>query len=38
MAYGRLPGDVMQDQEGMETMRGLGRNMAFLLKKLHACS
>ena len=38
MSYGRLPGDVMQDQEGMETMRGLGRNMAFLLKKLHACS
>ena len=38
MAYGRLPGDVMQDQEGMETMRVLGRNMAFLLKKLHACS
>lgn len=32
VAYGRLPGDVLQDEEGMNTMRNLGRNMAFLLK------
>lgn len=32
VAYGRLPGDVLQDEEGMNTMRELGRNMAFLLK------
>lgn len=32
LAYGRLPGDVLQDEEGMNTMRDLGRNMAFLLK------
>ena len=32
IAYGRLPGDVLQDEEGMNTMRNLGRNMAFLLK------
>ena len=34
MAYGRMPGDVSEDQEGMETMRSLGRNMAYLLKAL----
>lgn len=32
VAYGRLPGDVLQDEEGMNTIRNLGRNMAFLLK------
>ena len=32
MAYGQLPGDVMNDEEGMNNMRNLGRNMAFLLK------
>ena len=31
VAYGRLPGDVLQDEEGMNTVRNLGRNMAFLL-------
>ena len=34
MAYGRMPGEVSEDQEGMETMRSLGRNMAYLLKAL----
>ena len=34
MAYGQLPGDVQKDREGMETMRNLGHNMAFLLQKL----
>ena len=34
MAYGQMPGDVQKDEEGMETMRNLGRNMAYLLKAL----
>jgi multimeric flavodoxin WrbA len=33
MGFGRNPGDVMQDAEGIETMRTLGKNMAWLLKK-----
>lgn len=35
MAYGRVPGEVEQDSEGMETMISLGRNMAHLLKALN---
>lgn len=35
MAYGRMPGEVEQDSEGMETMISLGRNMAYLLKALN---
>jgi hypothetical protein len=35
MALGRNPGDVMGDTEGIETMKVLGRNMAWLLKKIH---
>lgn len=35
MAYGRLPGEVENDNEGMETMKSLGRNMAHLLKALN---
>lgn len=34
MAYGRLPGEVEQDQEGMANMENLGRNMAYLLSAL----
>lgn len=34
MAYGRMPGEVKEDQEGMETMKNLGQNMAYLLKAL----
>ena len=34
MAYGQMPGDVQKDEGGMETMRNLGRNMAYLLKTL----
>lgn len=34
VAYGRLPGEVQEDQEGMETMKNLGQNMAYLLKAL----
>jgi multimeric flavodoxin WrbA len=33
LGIGRAIGDVEQDKEGMETMRTLGRNMAWLLKK-----
>jgi len=33
MGLGRNPGDVMQDAEGIETMRTLGKNMAWLLKR-----
>ncbi len=34
MAYGQMPGDVRSDGEGLETIRNLGRNMAYLLKAL----
>ena len=33
IGIGRAIGDVEQDEEGLETMRTLGRNMAWLLKK-----
>jgi multimeric flavodoxin WrbA len=33
IGIGRAIGDVEQDEEGLETMRILGRNMAWLLKK-----
>lgn len=36
MVYGQMPGDVRQDQEGLGNMENLGRNMAYLLKKLNA--
>ncbi len=35
LAYGRNPGEVLNDQEGMATFRDLGINMAWLLKKIH---
>lgn len=34
MAYGQMPGDVRKDEEGLDTMINLGRNMAYLLKAL----
>lgn len=34
MAYGQMPGDVRKDEEGLDTMKNLGRNMAYLLKAL----
>ena len=34
MAYGQMPEDVNKDEEGLDTMRNLGRNMAYLLKVL----
>ncbi len=33
--HGRAPGEAAQDGEGTQTMRTLGRNMAWLLKKIH---
>lgn len=36
IGLGREPGDVEKDAEGVQTMRTLGQNMAWLLKKLHA--
>jgi len=34
MGYGQMPGDVLKDQEGLDNMKNLGQNMAFLLKAL----
>lgn len=34
IAHGCEPGEVVQDEEGMQTMRQLGRNMAFLIKSI----
>ena len=34
LAYGQMSGDVREDVEGLDTMRNLGRNMAYLLKAL----
>jgi multimeric flavodoxin WrbA len=36
MGIGRDPGEVRGDEEGIQTMKTLGQNMAWLLKKLHA--
>ncbi len=35
IAIGREKGDVLKDEEGMATMRVLGENMAWLLKKIN---
>lgn len=35
VAFGRNKGDVLNDAEGLETMRNLGRNMAWLLQQIH---
>jgi multimeric flavodoxin WrbA len=32
--HGHTPDDVRKDEEGMQTMRVLGRNMAFLIKSI----
>lgn len=32
--HGNTPEEVLQDEEGMQCMRTLGRNMAFLLKSI----
>lgn len=33
--HGREPREAARDAEGLQTMRTLGRNMAWLLKKIH---
>lgn len=38
IAYGAAPGESKQDLEGMQTMRTMARNMAWILKKIHADS
>ncbi len=35
LGIGRMPGEVLGDEEGLGTMTTLGRNMAWLLKKIH---
>ncbi len=32
--HGRLPGDAEKDEEGLQTMRTLARNMSFLIKSI----
>ena len=34
--HGLAPGEVVKDEEGMQTMRTLARNMAWMLKALNA--
>ncbi|MEJ2034250.1 MAG: flavodoxin family protein [Deltaproteobacteria bacterium] len=34
IGIGRAPGEVANDEEGVRTMRDLGRNMAWLMKKI----
>jgi len=36
IGMGRQPGEVSNDAEGVQTMKNLGKNMAWLLKKLKA--
>ena len=33
--HGSVREDVSQDEEGIQTMKNLGRNMAFLIKSIH---
>ncbi|WP_291857327.1 flavodoxin family protein [Marinilabilia sp.] len=35
VGYGKEKGDVLNDEEGLQTMRTLGENMAWLLKKVN---
>lgn len=35
MVYGQTPGQASQDEEGMQTMRTLARNMAWMVKRLN---
>ena len=34
--HGNSQEEVMKDEEGLQTMRVLGRNMAFLIRAIHA--
>ena len=35
MVYGQTPGQAAQDEEGMQTMRTLARNMAWMIERLN---
>jgi len=35
MVYGQTPGQSAADEEGMQTMRTLGRNMAWMIRRLN---
>ena len=35
IVYGQTPGQDAKDEEGMQTMRTLGRNMAWMIRKLN---
>lgn len=32
--HGQMPGEALQDPEGLQTMRTLARNMSFLMKSI----
>jgi multimeric flavodoxin WrbA len=36
LGYGKLPGEVMDDEEGIQTFKTLGQNFAYVLKKMNA--
>ena len=36
MAHGAVPSEAAEDGEGLQTMRNLARNMAWLLKAIEA--
>ena len=36
MVHGNTPDEVRQDEEGLQTMRTLGNNMAWLIKCIEA--
>lgn len=36
MVHGNTPQEILEDKEGLATMRNLGKNMAWLLKSLEA--
>lgn len=38
MVFGRLPGEAMNDEEGVATIRHFAANVAGLVKRLHAAS
>ena len=38
IAYGRVPGEVNMDDEGMQTMRTMARNMAWMIKQFKSGS
>jgi multimeric flavodoxin WrbA len=35
LGYGQKPGDVKEDEEGIQTFKTLGENFSYVLKKIH---